>query len=65
MHLIKLNIKDSSVDKVITFLKKLPEDEIEIIENRKLPAETGKKVFKAVNLKTAGFKFNRDEANAR
>jgi hypothetical protein len=46
MHLIKLNIKDSSVDKVITFLKKLPENEIEIIENTKLPAETGKKVLK-------------------
>lgn len=65
MHLIRLNVKDSSFDKVITFLKELPENEIEILEDKKVPFDDIKKKFKAVSLKTGNFKFDRDEANAR
>jgi len=62
MRFIGLNIKDSSFDKVISFLKKLPEDEIEIIVNKEISGNKGKRRFKSVSLKTASFKFNRDEA---
>jgi len=65
MHLIRLNIKDSSFERVITFLKELPESEIEILENKMLPVDDMKKKFKAISLKTKSFKFDRDEGNAR
>jgi len=65
MHLIRLNVKDSAFDKVIAFLKDLPENEIEIIEDKRLPSENGERRFKTVSLKTGNFRFDRDEANAR
>jgi hypothetical protein len=34
MHTIKLNIQDSVFDKVIYFLKNLPSNEVEIIEEK-------------------------------
>ena len=33
MHTVKLKIEDSVFDKVIYFLKNLPQNEVEIIEN--------------------------------
>jgi len=65
MHLIRLNVKDSSFDRVITFLKDLPESEIEILEDKKIPVDNIKRKFKAISLKTKNFKFDRKEANAR
>jgi hypothetical protein len=37
MHTVKLNIQDSVFDKVIYFLQNLPKNEVEIIEDTKVP----------------------------
>jgi hypothetical protein len=34
MHLVRLNIEDSVFDKVIYFLQNLPQNEVQIIEER-------------------------------
>jgi len=34
MHTITLNVKDNVFDKIIYFLKNLPKDEVEIIEDK-------------------------------
>jgi hypothetical protein len=65
MHLIRLNVKDSSFDKVISFLKELPQNEIEILEDIKIPADKAGRKFKAISIKTGNFRFDRDKANAR
>ncbi|HQO39487.1 MAG TPA: hypothetical protein PK986_03365 [Spirochaetota bacterium] len=65
MRLIKLNVQDRAFDKVISALKQFPEDEIEILEDVKTGPASRIKKFNAVSLKTSGFRFNRDEANAR
>ena len=64
MPLIQLNIKDSTYDKVINLLSQLPDDEIEVILDTGEFFYEGKKQFKAVKLKTVGWKFDRNKANA-
>jgi len=65
MPLIHLNIKESAYDKVINILSQFPNDEIEIILDTSTPSSETDKRFKAVKLKTAGWKFDRNKANAR
>ena len=52
----------------LNLLKEL--EELKVIRlitggDKKPKAEKGKKQFKAINLDTRGFKFNREEANER
>lgn len=63
MHTITLNVKDSIYDKIIYFLKHLPKNEIEITQNKKVQKRD--RAFNSISLNTKGFKFNREEANAR
>lgn len=63
MHTIKLDVSDNVYDKVMRYLEGLPQKEITINvddEDRKVI-----KKFHSISLKTKGFSFNRDEANAR
>lgn len=62
MRTITLQIKDGIYEKVICFLKNLPKNEVKIIEN---DTKNIQKTFNSISLKTRGYKFNRDEANAR
>ncbi|MEA3353791.1 MAG: hypothetical protein U9Q33_08260 [Campylobacterota bacterium] len=66
MQTIKLNIQDSLVDKVYSFLKILPKNEIEIVEttNHKKSFDIDSK-FTTISIDTKNFKFGREEANAR
>lgn len=65
MKQIRLNIQDRAFKKVITFLKNLPADEIEIIGDTEKTAIPAFKKFKAASIKTRNFKFDREDANAR
>lgn len=66
MHSISLRIQDKVIDKVMYFLENLPENEVEILENSYVvPQEGIAKKLNAVSLLTSGFKFDREEANAR
>lgn len=73
MHTLRLNIQDSVFDKVIYFLQNLPKNEVEIIENKVIEKQldfiehfsSNPKKLSSISLKTKGFKFNREEANAR
>lgn len=64
MRTIKLDVNDNIYDKVMFFLKNLPKDDVRV--NVKYVEEKHKvDTLKAVSLNTKGFKFNREEANAR
>jgi hypothetical protein len=73
MHTLRLNIQDNVFEKVIYFLRNLPKNEVEIIEDKVIDREvdfiehfsSNPKKLNSVSLKTKGFKFNREEANAR
>jgi len=66
MHSISLRIHDKVIDKVMYFLENLPENEVEILEDSYVvPQEGIAKKLNAVSLLTSGFKFDREEANAR
>jgi len=61
-----LRIHDKVIDKVMYFLENLPENEVEILEDSYVvPQEGIAKKLNAVSLQTSGFKFDREEANAR
>ena len=64
MRTIKLDINDNVYDKVMSFLTNLPKGDIRLnIENVDKKHESN--ILKAISLKTKGFKFDREEANAR
>jgi len=66
MHSINLRINDKVIDKVLYFLENLPKNEVEIVENSYvLQQKSIVKKLNAVALHTSGFKFNREDANAR
>ncbi len=63
MQTLKIEVNDSIFDKVIHFLNNLPKSEIRLsIEEA---SESEPKKLNSLSLKTKGFKFDRDEANAR
>ena len=61
--IVRLEIEDSIVDKVMFFLQNLPKNEVKLdVESE---TYTKPKKLRSISLKTKGFKFNREEANAR
>jgi hypothetical protein len=64
MHALKVYVDDSVFDKVMSFLKNLPAHQVKV-DIEPTTRSNSPKVLKAVSLKTKGFTFNRDEANAR
>ena len=65
MHSIKLEIQDSVFDKVIYFLKSLPSNEVKVIDDQISSKEVKKSKFNSISLNTKGFKFDREDINAR
>ncbi|MDQ1339748.1 MAG: hypothetical protein QG567_902 [Campylobacterota bacterium] len=66
MHTIKLNVQDSIYSHVMFLLKSLNTKELEIIEDKTIVEEKPKKKrLNAISINTKGFKFDREEANAR
>ena len=66
MHTIKLNVQDSIYGHIMFLLKSLNTKELEVVED-KIVVTTKEKIkrLNAISIKTNGFKFDRDEANAR
>jgi hypothetical protein len=69
MKTLRLRIDERVIDKVLYFLKKLPKDEVEVLEEAEntpsLSHESSKTInFKATTLHTKGFKFDREESHA-
>lgn len=70
MKTLRLRIDERVIDKVLYFLKNLPKNEVEVIEElESTPFLThdpsGKINFKATTLHTKGLKFDREESHAR
>ena len=66
MHTVRLQIEDSVFDKVIYFLKNLPQNEVKIItEDVHSSIKTKPNKLNSISIETKDFKFNREEANAR
>ncbi len=61
--IVRLEIGDSIVDKVMFFLQNLPKNELKL--NIESETQVKPKKLKSISLNTKGFKFNREEANAR
>mgnify|MGYP006297914939 CR=1 FL=1 len=69
MKTLRLRINERVLDKVLYFLKNLPKDEVEVIEEQEnthpLAYKTsGKVTFQATALNTKGFRFDREESHA-
>ena len=63
MHTLKLEVKDTVFDKVMYFLSNLPNSEIKLtVENESYKSP---KILNSISIKTKGYRFNREEANAR
>ncbi|NWF67005.1 MAG: hypothetical protein HXX81_06010 [Campylobacterales bacterium] len=66
MHTIKLNVQDSIYGHIMFLLKNLNTKELEIVEDKAIATQKiRKRRLNAICLNTAGFKFDREEANAR
>lgn len=63
MHALKVYVDDSMLDKVMHFLKNLPASKVRVDVEPKV--EQKAKRLNSISLKTKGFVFNREEANAR
>jgi hypothetical protein len=63
MHTLKLEVNDTVFDKVMTFLNNLPKNDVKLtIENTSKPKP---KKLNSISIKTKGYRFDREEANAR
>ncbi|MDD3462495.1 MAG: hypothetical protein PHW07_02505 [Sulfurospirillaceae bacterium] len=63
MQVLKLEVHDAIFDKVISFLKNFPQNQVKLdIENQ---TSNKPKKLKSISLRTKDFRFDRDEANAR
>ncbi len=63
MHALKVYVDDSMLDKVMHFLKNLPASKVRV--DVEPTVEQKAKRLNSISLKTKGFVFNREEANAR
>ena len=64
MKRVILDMNDIIFEKVMFLLNNLPKNKVRIkIEDNEIKRKVKK--LKAISLKTKGFKFDRDEANAR
>lgn len=59
MHTLKLEVNDSVFDKVMFFLNNLPKNDV------KLTVASTTKKLNSISIKTKGYRFDREEANAR
>ena len=63
MHTLKLEVKDTVFDKVMYFLSNLPNSEIKLTVETE--AYKSPRKLNSISIKTKGYRFNREEANAR
>jgi hypothetical protein len=63
MQVLKLEVHDAIFDKVVSFLKNFPQNQVKL-DIEKQTSNKPKKL-KSIALKTRDFRFDRDEANAR
>ncbi|MDD3324726.1 MAG: hypothetical protein PHN38_06365 [Sulfurospirillaceae bacterium] len=63
MQVLKLEVHDAIFDKVISFLKNFPQNQVKL-DIEKQTSNKPKKL-KSISLRTKDFRFDRDEANAR
>ncbi len=63
MRTLKLEINDTIFDKVMFFLNNLPKNDVKLtVESN---ATSKPKKLNSISIKTKGYRFDREEANAR
>jgi hypothetical protein len=62
---VRIEIAENMVDKVMSFLQNLPKNEIKLDVEKESSIKHKPKKLRSISLKTKGFSFNREEANAR
>jgi hypothetical protein len=63
MHTLKLEVNDTIFDKVMFFLNNLPKNDVKLtVENS---TTSRPKKLNSISIKTKGYRFDREEANAR
>jgi len=63
MHTLKLEINDSIFDKVMFFLNNLPKNDVRLTVESSTTSKPKK--LNSISIKTKGYRFDREEANAR
>ena len=63
MHTLTLKIQDSVFDKIMYFLQNLPKNEVKLTVESS--TESKPKKLNSISIKTKGYRFDREEANAR
>lgn len=64
MRTLKVEVKDTLFEKVITFFNMLPKTDFKLFVEDKSSLGTPKKL-NSLSIKTKGYTFNREEANER
>lgn len=64
MKMIHLQIDDTILEKVMTFLTDLPKQNIHV-EIEETPVSKNRRQLTALSIQTKNFKFNRNEAHER
>ena len=64
MRTIKLDVNDNVYDKVMFFLTNLPKSDVQL-KVEYIEEEEDAKKLRAISIKTKGFEFDREDANAR
>ena len=63
MHTLKLEINDTIFDKVMFFLNNLPKNDVKLTVESSTASRSKK--LNSISIKTKGYRFDREEANAR
>lgn len=63
MHTLKLEINDTIFDKVMFFLNNLPKNDVKLTVESTTTSQPKK--LNSISIKTKGYRFDREEANAR
>lgn len=63
MYTLKLEINDTIFDKVMFFLNNLPKKDVKLTLESTVITKTKK--LNSISIKTKGYRFDREEANAR
>lgn len=63
MHTLKLEVNDTIFDKVMLFLNNLPKNDVKLTVESTIKSKPKK--LNSISIKTKGYRFDREEANAR
>lgn len=65
MRSLHIKVKETAFQQVLDVLSRLPEQDIEIVDEEGQKVTNKKHSYSAISIKTAKYSFNREEAHER